>query len=149
MGFNEDEMEEIQEAFECFCAKDKDDKPDGFIDKVGFNSVLRMLGGNPTEAQLAEMHKKLGKDKKITFDEFLPFWEAQSKDKSPDLDSLVQAFSVFDKDGNGFIAVSELRSIYMSFGEKFTDEEVDEAMTAFDDGSGMVNYTEVAQMMLS
>jgi len=63
--------------------------------------------------------------------------------------SLVQAFSVFDKDGNGFIAVSELRSIYMSFGEKFTEAEVDEAMAAFDDGSGMVNYTEVAQMMLS
>lgn len=89
MGFTEDELEEIQEAFECFCAKDKDDKPNGFIDKNGFDSVLRMLGGNPTEAQLAEMHKKLGKDKKITFDEFLPFWEQQSKDKSPDLDVYV------------------------------------------------------------
>jgi len=37
----------------------------------------------------------------------------------------------------------------MSFGEKFTEAEVDEAMAAFDDGSGMVNYKEVAQMMLS
>lgn len=149
MGFTEEELEEIKEAFECFCEKDKDDKPNGFIDTKGFDSVLRMLGGNPSEAQLGEMHKKLGKSKKITFDEFLPFWEAQSKDKSPDVDNLVQAFSVFDKDGNGFIAISELRSIYKSFGEKLTDEEVDEAMAALDDGSGMVNYTEIAQMMLA
>jgi calmodulin len=147
--FSEDELEEIQEAFECFCGKTKDDKPDGFIDTKGFDSVLRMLGGNPTEAQLAEMHKKLGKEKKITFDDFLPFWEAQSKDKGPELDDLVEAFSVFDKEGNGFIEVNELRSIYMSFGEKLTQEEVDEAMEGLDDGSGMVNIAEAAQMMLA
>ena len=149
MGFSEDELEEIREAFECFCDKDKDDKPTGFIDKVGFSSVLRMLGGNPSEAQLAEMYKKLGKDKKITFDDFLPFWEAQSTDKGPPLEDLLEAFSLFDKEGNGFIAVSELRSMYMNLGEKFTEEEVDEVMNAVDDGSGMVNYADFAQMMLS
>lgn len=149
MGFSEEEMQEIQEAFECFCGKTKDDKPDGFIDTNGFDSVLRMLGANPTEASLAEMHKKLGKDKKITFDEFLPFWEKQSKDKGPTLDDLVEAFSVFDKDGNGFIAVSELRSIYMSFGEKLTEEEANEALEGLDDGSGMVSIQEAAQMMLA
>ena len=149
MTFSEDELEEIREAFECFCDKDKDDKPTGFIDKVGFASVLRMLGGNPSEASLAEMYKKLGKDKKITFDDFLPFWEAQSKEKGPALEDLLEAFQLFDKEGNGFIAVSELRSLYMNLGEKFTEEEVDEVIKAIDDGSGMVNYADFAQTLVA
>ena len=123
MGFSEEELEEFKEAFECFCDKDKDDNPSGFIDKKGFASALRMLGGNPSEAKLEEMYKKLGKDTKITFDDFLPFWEEQCQDKGPELDDLLEAFQLFDKEGNGFIAVPELRHIYMSLGEKFTEEK--------------------------
>ena len=35
-------------------------------------------------------------------------------------------FSVFDKDGNGYISAAELRHVMTNLGEKLTDEEVDE-----------------------
>ncbi|VDM99971.1 unnamed protein product, partial [Onchocerca ochengi] len=49
--------------------------------------------------------------------------------------------SVFDKDGNGFISVAELRHVMTNLGEKLTDEEVDEMIREADiDGDGQVNY---------
>ena len=47
--------------------------------------------------------------------------------KMKDTDSeeeILEAFKVFDKDGNGFISAAELRHIMTNLGEKLTDEEV-------------------------
>ena len=45
--------------------------------------------------------------------------------KMKDTDSeeeTLEAFKVFDKDGNGFISAAELRHIMTNLGEKLTDE---------------------------
>ena len=50
-----------------------------------------------------------------------------------------EAFKVFDKDGDGFISVEELREIMGNMGEKMTKEEVDEMIQEVDmDGDGRV-----------
>ena len=44
--------------------------------------------------------------------------------KMKDTDSeeeILEAFKVFDKDGNGFISAAELRHIMTNLGEKLTD----------------------------
>lgn len=59
-----------------------------------------------------------------------------------------KACGVFDKDGNGYIGVAELRHVMTDLGEKLTDEEVDEIGRDTDiDGDGQVNYEEFTQMM--
>ena len=59
-------------------------------------------------------------------------------------------FSVFDKDGNGYISAAELRHVMTNLGEKLTDEEVDEMIREADiDGDGQVNYEEFVAMMTS
>ena len=40
-------------------------------------------------------------------------------------EELIEAFKVFDRDGNGFISAAELRHVMTNLGEKLTDEEVD------------------------
>ena len=62
----------------------------------------------------------------------------------------VDAFRVFDKDGNGYISAAELRHVMTNLGEKLTDEEVDEMIREADiDGDGQVNYEEFVTMMTS
>merc|ERR1711865_641239 len=45
---------------------------------------------------------------------------------------LIEAFKVFDRDGNGFISAAELRHVMTNLGEKLTDEEVDEMIREAD-----------------
>ena len=41
-------------------------------------------------------------------------------------EEILEAFKVFDKDGNGFISAAELGHIMPNLEEKLMDEEVDE-----------------------
>jgi calmodulin len=42
-------------------------------------------------------------------------------------EDIIEAFRVFDKDGNGTISAAELRHVMTNLGEKLTDEEVESA----------------------
>ena len=65
-------------------------------------------------------------------------------------EEILEAFKVFDKDGNGFISAAELRHIMTNLGEKLSDEEVDEMIREADiDGDGQINYEEFVKMMMS
>ncbi|OLQ16815.1 EF-hand domain pair family protein [Cryptosporidium hominis] len=65
-------------------------------------------------------------------------------------DELIEAFKVFDRDGNGFISAAELRHVMTNLGEKLSDEEVDEMIREADvDGDGQIMYEEFTKMMLS
>ena len=56
-------------------------------------------------------------------------------------EEIQQAFRVFDKDGNGYISVAELRFVMMNLGEALTEEEVDQMIKEADaDGDGQINF---------
>ncbi|KAH8095800.1 hypothetical protein JL720_3129 [Aureococcus anophagefferens] len=121
----EEQIAEFKEAFSLF---DKDG--DGTITTKELGTVMRSLGQNPTEAELADMINEM-------------------KDTDSE-EEILEAFKVFDKDGNGFISAAELRHIMTNLGEKLTDEEVDEMLREADiDGDGQINYEEFVKMMMS
>ena len=63
-------------------------------------------------------------------------------------EELIEAFKVFDRDGNGFISAAELRHVMTNLGEKLTDEEVDEMIREADvDGDGQINYEEFVKIL--
>lgn len=65
-------------------------------------------------------------------------------------EELIEAFKVFDRDGNGFISAAELRHVMTNLGEKLTEEEVDEMIREADiDGDGQINYDQFVRMMMA
>mmetsp|Transcript_53342 Transcript_53342/g.129687 ORF Transcript_53342/g.129687 Transcript_53342/m.129687 type:complete len:127 (+) Transcript_53342:770-1150(+) len=83
----------------------------------------------------------------IDFAEFIAMMPAQDKDDDAEQEML-EAFQVFDTDGNGSITADELKSIFNNLGEKLTDEEIDDMIKEADiDGDGEINYEEFVRMM--
>ena len=85
----------------------------------------------------------------IDFPEFLTMMARKMKDTDSE-EEILEAFKVFDKDGNGFISSAELKHVMTNLGEKLTDEEVDEMIREADvDGDRQINYEEFVKMMMS
>jgi len=141
----EEQIAEFKEAFSLF---DKDN--DGLITSKELGTVMRSLGQNPTESELADMIREVDADGNgsIDFPEFLTMMARKMRDTESEED-VREAFRVFDKDGNGYISAAELKHVMTNLGEKLTDEEVEEMIKEADvDGDGQINYDEFVKMMM-
>ena len=73
---------------------------------------------------------------------------------SPDTETeeeVINAFRVFDKEGNGLINTEELKHIMMTtIGDKMTEDEAEEMIREADiDEEGVINYEEFVRMMMA
>ncbi|KAL9653152.1 hypothetical protein ABK040_006368 [Willaertia magna] len=143
-NLTEDQIAEFKEAFSLF---DKDG--DGTITTSELGTVMRSLGQNPTEAELQDMINEVDVNGNgtIDFTEFLQMMAKKMKDVDNDED-IIEAFKVFDKDGNGFISAQEFKHVMTNLGEKLTEDEVNEMIREADiDGDGQINYSEFVKMI--
>jgi hypothetical protein len=63
---------------------------------------------------------------------------------------MVKCFQVFDKDGNGYISASELRSVSKELGRELDVAEVDECLKDIDkDKDNKISFTEFSKWWLS
>jgi Ca2+-binding EF-hand superfamily protein len=77
----------------------------------------------------------------INFDEFAMMMSRRMSSVESEEVELLEAFKVFDKDGDGYIGAAELRDIMLTLGERLTDAEADELVREADrDGDGRINY---------
>ena len=141
-----EKRKEYQDAFEMF---DKD--KDGAITARELGNMMRSIGQNPTDEEVLAMIKEvdLNSDGKIELDEFITLMARNSPDTQTE-DEVINAFRVFDKEGNGLIATVELKHIMMTIGDKMTEAEADEMIHEADiDDDGVINYEEFVRMMMA
>ena len=134
---------------EAFLMVDKTDT--GIIPKSELGKIVRALGYNPSEAEIAKVQVTVDPEgnETIDYETFLSFVEEKANESLPN-DELREALRVFDRDDNGYISADELRRMMMTSGECLTEEEVDEMMKMADkEGNGRVNYDEFVGVMLS
>jgi calmodulin len=148
MGDNltDEKIMEFKEAFEMF---DRD--KDGLINSKELGNILRSLGHDPSEQELSDMISEvdINEDKKIDFNEFMQLMHKRAKDSDIE-DELIEAFRIFDKEGEGRISASEFRHIMLTLGERLSEDEVEEMIKEADArGDGMINYKEFSKIMLS
>ncbi|XP_014283266.1 myosin-2 essential light chain isoform X1 [Halyomorpha halys] len=137
-------VEEFQEAFQLF-----DSRGDNKIHVNQIGDALRALGQNPTESEVKRFTHQHKPDERISFEVFLPIYQAISKARTSDTaEDFIEGLRHFDKDGNGFITSAELRHLLTTLGEKLTDEEVEQLLAGQEDSQGNVNYEEFVHMVM-
>lgn len=135
----------MQEAFQLF-----DIRGDNKIHISQIGNALRALGQNPTESDVNKFTQQHKADERITFEVFLPIYQAISKNRSSNTaEDFNEGLRHFDKDGNGYISSAELRHLLTSLGEKLTDDEVEQLLAGQEDSQGNVLYEEFINMVMS
>lgn len=116
--------EEFREAFALF-----DKRGTGSIPASALGDLLRALGQNPTQAEVAELVARIPPPQEIDYNTFVSILQRPNGFKPAGTpDEFIRGFQVFDKEGNGFIGAGELRYVLTSLGEKLSDQEVDELL---------------------
>merc|ERR1712070_378115 len=144
--FSDEEKKEFRKNFNLF-----DKKRTGSIPIADMGTVLRSLGQNPTEAELAALVEEVDKDKSgtIEFDEFCDLMARTNKTQDQMEEEIKNAFLTFDADGSGFIDREELVNVLTTMGDPVDEETINGMIAEADlDGDGKINYAEFTKIML-
>ena len=140
------QIEEYKEAFDVF---DRDG--DGVIETKDLGFVLKALGIRLTKAELNEMIEEVDEDGNgtIDFQEFLSMISRKLKETNLLMD-IMNAFKVFDRDGEGYVRTAELGHILTDMGEKLKKSDVEVLLDECDaDGDGNIDWEEFLRAVLS
>ncbi|XP_047318387.1 calmodulin-like protein 3 [Impatiens glandulifera] len=146
---------EIRRIFQMF-----DRNGDGRITRKELNDSLDNMGIVIPDSDLTKMIEEIdvNGDGCVDIDEFGALYQSiiglgrgtgERKEEEEDED-IREAFNVFDRNGDGFITVDELRSVLSSLGLKQgrTADDCRRMISKVDaDGDGRVNFSEFKQMM--
>ena len=144
--FSEEQIADYKQTFSLF---DKDG--DGTITTKELGTCLRALGQNPTDADIRDMIEDVDVDASgtVDFPEFLQLMSLCQKDANSE-EEVREAFTLFDKDGSGFISSKELKDVLTTTAEKMTPEEVDDMISGVDaNGDGQIDMEEFIKLMMS
>lgn len=134
----------MKEAFSLFAIGPNG--PETTISARKVPTLLRALGVNPTEEELAAMLK--GKeDAALSYQDFSNMAKPHVEKVDP-LEQLIKAFKNFDRDNNGTINANELRHVLLNLGEKLTNEDVDEILKLAEARDGNIQYATFAQKLV-
>ncbi|CAI0470775.1 unnamed protein product [Linum tenue] len=150
----EEQVEELREIFRSF-----DRNKDGSLTQLELGSLLRSLGLKPSEEQVeAVIHRAdANGNGLIEFSEFVSLVEADllllhsANSKCPYTEEqLRQMFTMFDRDGNGFISPAELAHSMAKLGHALTPAELTTMIREADgDGDGCISFQEFANAITS
>ncbi|KAK7793195.1 hypothetical protein R5R35_012836 [Gryllus longicercus] len=116
--FSQKQVAEFKEAFQLM-----DHDKDGIIGKNDLRATFDSLGRLASDKELDEMVNEAPGP--INFTQLLTLFAARMSGGSDDDDVVINAFKTFDNDGK--IDSEKLRHALMTWGDKFSGDEVDDA----------------------
>nr|ABW76151.1 myosin II regulatory light chain [Avicularia avicularia]3DTP_E Chain E, Myosin II regulatory light chain [Avicularia avicularia]3DTP_F Chain F, Myosin II regulatory light chain [Avicularia avicularia]3JAX_E Chain E, myosin regulatory light chain [Schistosoma mansoni]3JAX_F Chain F, myosin regulatory light chain [Schistosoma mansoni] len=137
--FTQHQVQEFKEAFQLI-----DQDKDGFISKNDIRATFDSLGRLCTEQELDSMVAEAPGP--INFTMFLTIFGDRIAGTDEE-DVIVNAFNLFDE-GDGKCKEETLKRSLTTWGEKFSQDEVDQALSeAPIDGNGLIDIKKFAQIL--
>jgi len=137
-------MSDNRSAFEVF-----DSDGDGALNQHELGLVLRSMGHNPSEKQVAELASNCPDPNRITSADLTRLTLSAPRPSNSNEKDLTEAFRVFDRDENGLISENDLRVIFTTLGETITTDEVNSILEQVHvDDNGKVKYAEFIKLIL-
>ena len=147
-NFSREELDEFKSAFDYI-----DIGKEGSISCEQLGSLLGCLGYCPSKKELHHMYSQADPHGKgnIEFKDFVSMMEnCQQLPKKNSGEEMLDAFRVFDSNGNGYISAADLRHAMTNLGETITDNEFDSILAEIDiDGDGQINYEDFVRNTLN
>ncbi|XP_052010115.1 dynein regulatory complex protein 8 [Xyrauchen texanus] len=140
----------IGKAFDVF-----DHESNKTVDVREIGTIIRSLGCFPSEAELHDIIAELEEDEPtgfVRFEKFLPNMTKillERKFRPIREDLLLQAFEVIDQQKKGHLEPEELTKYLTQEGEPFTQEEMEEMLSAaVDPDKNVIFYKDFVSMMI-
>ncbi|XP_029438861.1 dynein regulatory complex protein 8 isoform X1 [Rhinatrema bivittatum] len=140
----------ITDAFEVF-----DHENNKVVDVREIGTIIRSLGCCPSEGELHDMIAEVEDEEPtgyIRFEKFLPMMTRvllERRYRPSTEDVLLRAFEVLDQNRKGFLTKEELMKYMTEEGEPFTQEEMEEMISAaVDPEQQVVHYRDYISMMV-
>ena len=143
-GINEEEIEELREAFNLF-----DTNGDGTIDPKELKAAMQSLGFEAKNHTVYQMISDIDKNGTgdIDFEEFLDLMTVKLGD-SDSPEDVQKVFDLFDDDKTGFISIHNLKRVAKDLGESMSDAEMLEMIERADsDNDGQINFDDFYNIM--
>jgi len=139
--FSQQQVNEFKEGFQMMDA-DKD----GILNKSDIRSSFDIIGKIVSDKDLDEMLADAPGP--INFTMLLSMFASRQSGEADDDDVIVAAFKAFD-DGDSTIVSDSFRHSLMTWGEKFSAKEVDDAFDQFDiDDQGKIDLGGVLELLV-
>ncbi|XP_037397676.1 dynein regulatory complex protein 8 isoform X1 [Pygocentrus nattereri] len=139
----------ISSAFDVF-----DHESNHTVDVREIGTIIRSLGCFPTEAQLHDVIAEIEEEEPtgfIRFERFLPTMSRillEHRFRPVPEDLLLQAFEVLDQQKRGHLDPEELTRYLTQEGEPFTQEEMEEMLSAaVDPDKNLIFYKDFVSVM--
>ena len=146
-NLTEMEIALYKEAFQIF-----DKHSEGYISSNELGTIMSSLGFNISDEDLNEITNIYDNDQNNNMIDFISFLEIISKKKGNIYkeEDLIDAFRIFDKEGNGKISSKELLYVMMSSGEDFNENYIKELINESSmEHDEFIDYQKFVKLLIS
>ena len=146
-NLTEMEIALYKEAFQIF-----DKHSEGYISSNELGTIMSSLGFNISDEDLNEITNIYDNDQNNNMIDFISFLEIISKKKENIYkeEDLIDAFRIFDKEGNGKISSKELLYVMMSSGEDLNENYIKELINESSiEHDEFIDYQKFVKLLIS
>lgn len=150
MHLSVEQEQEIRDAFSLF-----DHDGDGVISVQEVSKAMRALGQQLSESEVQSLMKTadINQDGVIDDDEFVQLmcrYFGRVSGEEDEMETLREAFNVFDRDKSGFISALEIKQVFLDLGERLSDADVQSLILVADtNNDGHISFEEFCKIVKS